>query len=192
LHFPSLVCPVRAHRSVSYAAGAPPPSTLGSIAPPPLSKRPRVRTRGEHPSPAFILPSITPEPAQLLTGVSCAAAGLFPPWSAFSGAPVPVLHPRSCWPCRLNVPDPFPKPLEPRRGCPLVSGEPSPWDRAAPPRSCPASGHWIPGVRPRSNDLGLIIADLISALRSRSDRSSHSPSPAPLPLGLAGQPALVR
>jgi hypothetical protein len=92
----------------------------------------------------------------------------------------------------LNVPDPFPKPLEPRRGCPLVSGEPSPWDRAAPPRSCPASGHWILGVRPRSNDLGLIIADLISALRSRSDRSSHSPSPAPLPLGLAGQPALVR
>jgi hypothetical protein len=35
----------------------------------------------------------------------------------------------------LNVSDPFPKPLERHRGRPLVFGEPSPWDRAAPPRS---------------------------------------------------------
>jgi hypothetical protein len=92
----------------------------------------------------------------------------------------------------LNVPDPFPKPLEPRCGHPLVSGEPSPRDRATPPRSCPPPGRWIPGVRPRSNGLGLISVDLISALQSRSDCSSLSPSPVPLPLGPAGQPALVR
>jgi hypothetical protein len=72
----------------------------------------------------------------------------------------------------LNVPDPFPKPLEP-----------SPRDRAVPPRSCPALGCWISGVRPRSDGLGLIRADLTSALRSRSDRSPLSPSPTPLPLG---------
>jgi hypothetical protein len=92
----------------------------------------------------------------------------------------------------LNVLDPFPKPLEPRRGRPLASGEPSPWDQAVPPCSGPAPGRWIPGVFPRSNGLGLISADLISAFRSRSDRFSLSPSPTPLPLGPASQPALVR
>jgi hypothetical protein len=92
----------------------------------------------------------------------------------------------------LNVSDPFPKPLEPHHGRPLVSDEPSLRDRAAPPRSCPVPDYWISGVRPRSDGLGLIRVDLISALRSRSDRSSLSPSPAPLQLGPAGQPALVR
>jgi hypothetical protein len=90
--------------------------------------------------------------------------------------------------CRvaLNVPDPFPKPLKPCHGRPLVSGEPLPRDQAVPPRSCPPPSHWISGVHLRSNGLGLISADLILALRSRSDRSSLSPSPAPLPLGPAG------
>jgi hypothetical protein len=74
----------------------------------PFSKRPGVRTQGEHPSHAFITPSIAPEPAQLLTGVSCAAVGLFPPWSTLSGAPVPVLRPRSCSSCRLEHARPFP------------------------------------------------------------------------------------
>jgi hypothetical protein len=71
---------------------------------------------------------------------------------------------------------------------PLVSGETPPRDRAAPPCSCPATGCWISGVRLRSSGLDLIGADLILALRSRSDRSSLSPSPAPLPLGPACQP----
>jgi hypothetical protein len=89
------------HRS-SFCSGAPPPSTRGSTAPSPSSTRPRVRTRGEHPSHAFISSSIAPAPAQLLTGVSCAAAAPFPPRSMFSGAPVPVLRPRSCSPCRAE------------------------------------------------------------------------------------------
>jgi hypothetical protein len=84
------------------------PLTRGSIAPPPFSKRPEVRTRGEHPSHAFISPSIAPESAQLLTGVSCAAAGLFPLRSVFSGAPVLVLRPRSCSLCRPERAWPFP------------------------------------------------------------------------------------
>jgi hypothetical protein len=87
----------------------------------------------------------------------------------------------------LNVFEPFPKPLEPRRGCPLVSGEPSPRDRVAPSRSGPAPGCWILGVRPRSGGLDFSRTDLIPALRSRSDRPSLSPSPVPLP-----QPALAR
>jgi hypothetical protein len=73
-----------------------------------FSKRLRVRTRGEHPFHAFISPSIAPEPAQLLIGVSCAAAGLFPPRSAFSGAPVPVMRPWLCSPCRPERASPFP------------------------------------------------------------------------------------
>ena len=54
----------------------------------------------------------------------------------------------------------------------LVSIELSTRDRAAPPRSCPAPDRWIPGIRLRSNGLGLISADLILALRSGS---GHSP-----------------
>jgi hypothetical protein len=95
-----LVCPVRAHRNVSCTEGAPPLSTRGSIAPPLFSKHSGVRTRGEQPSHAFISPSIAPEPVQLLTGVICASAGLFPLPSAFSRTPVPVLRPRLCSPCR--------------------------------------------------------------------------------------------
>jgi hypothetical protein len=68
----------------------------------------------------------------------------------------------------------------------------SPRDRAAPPRPRPAASRWISGVCPRSDSLDFIRAGLISALRSRSDRSSLSPSPVLLPLGPAGQPALVR
>jgi hypothetical protein len=92
----------------------------------------------------------------------------------------------------LNVPDHLPKPLEPRHGCPpclrraLAVG----LSGATALKSDP--GRWIPRVLPRSRSLGLISADLISALRSRSDRSSLSPSLVPLPLGSAGQPALVR
>jgi hypothetical protein len=77
----------------------------------------------------------------------------------------------------LNTHDPLPKPLEPHRGRPLVSGETSPQGQAAPPRPCPAIGCWISSVRPRSGSLDLIRADLISTLRSRSDRSPLSPSP---------------
>jgi hypothetical protein len=85
----------------------------------------------------------------------------------------------------LNAPDPFPKPLEPRRGRTprlrraLAAG---PSD-ATTLRSDP--GYWISGVRPRSGNLDLIIADLISALQSRSNRSPLSPSLVPLPLGPA-------
>jgi hypothetical protein len=75
---------------------------------------------------------------------------------------------------------------------PLVSGEPSPRDRATPPRLGPAPSRYISGVRPRSGGLGFISADLIVALRSGSGRSPISPSPAPLPLGPTGQPALAR
>jgi hypothetical protein len=74
---------------------------------------------------------------------------------------------------------------------PLVSGEPSPRDRAALPHPRPTASRWISGVHPRSGGLDLIRVDLISALRSRSDCSPLSPSPVPLPLGPAGQPALV-
>jgi hypothetical protein len=89
---PSLLCPDHAHRSSSCAVGAPPPSTRGSTAPPLFSKRPRVRTRGEQPSHALNSPSTTPEPSQLLAGVSCAAAQPFSPRSALSGEAPP--HPR--------------------------------------------------------------------------------------------------
>jgi hypothetical protein len=186
LPFPSLICPVRAHRSISCTAGAPPPSSQGSIAPPPFSKRPRVRTRGEYPSHAFISPSIAPVPVQLLTGVNRATARPFLPRSAFSGAPC-WFYAHGCVRCvALNVPDSLPKPLSPAVAAPLVSGEPSPRDRAAPPHSCPAPGRWILGVYSRLGGLDFSRAYLISALRSRSDRSSLSPSPAPLPLGPAG------
>ena len=93
---------VHAHQSSSCAVGAPPSSTRGSTAPLPFSKRPRVRTRGEHPSHAVISPSIIPAPAQLLARVSCAAAEPFLPRSVFSGAPVSVMRPRSCSPCRTE------------------------------------------------------------------------------------------
>jgi hypothetical protein len=95
---PSLLRSVHAHRSSSCTVGAPPPSTRGSTAPPPFSKRPGVRTRGEQPSHALNSPSITPEPAQFLAGVSCAAAEPFTLRSVFSGAPIPVLRPRWCLP----------------------------------------------------------------------------------------------
>ena len=177
--FPSLVYPVRAHRSVSCAARAPQPSTRGSIAPPPFSKRPGVRTQGDHPSHAFISPSITQSPR------NCSPELVAPPRD-FSHHGLRSLAP-SCRFCAhgrfcrvaLNVSDPFPKPLEPRCGRPLVSSEPSPRDQAVPPRSCPAPGRWITGVRPRSNGLGLISADLISALQSKSDRLLSSPHPCP-------------
>jgi hypothetical protein len=55
-------------------------------------------------------------------------------------------HGRFCH-VALNVSDPFPKPLEPRHGRPLVFDEPSPRDRATPPRSGPPPGRWIPSVR---------------------------------------------
>jgi hypothetical protein len=75
----------------------------------------------------------------------------------------------------LNMPNHFPKTLDPRRGCSPRLREPSPRDRAAPPRSCPATGCWILGVHPRFGGLDLIRADMISALRSRSGRSPLSP-----------------
>jgi hypothetical protein len=53
----------------------------------------------------------------------------------------------------LNVSDPFPKPLEPRHGRPLLSGEPSPRDQAAPPRLGPDPGRWISDVRLSSDGL---------------------------------------
>jgi hypothetical protein len=171
---------------------SPPPSTRGSTAPPPFSKCPGVRTRGEQPSYAFISPSIALVPAQLLTGVSCAAAGPSPPRSASSGTPCRFYAHGRVRRVSLNVSDPFPKPLEPHRG------RPPRLRRALATKPSGATAHmsgpdcWISGVRPRSDGLGLIRADLISDLQSRSDRSSLSPSPAPLQLGLAGQPALVR
>jgi hypothetical protein len=169
-----------------------PPSTRGSTAPPPFSKCPAVRTRGEQPSHVFISPSITQCPC------NCSPELVAPSRDLSHRGLRPLVPPcRFCTHGRvshvaLNVPDPFSKPLDPRRGRPLVSGEPSPRDRAASLCSCPAPGCRISGVRPRFDGLGLIRADLISALRSGSDRSSLSPSPAPPQLGPAGQPALVR
>jgi hypothetical protein len=88
----------------------------------------------------------------------------------------------------LNVPNPFPKPLEPRRDRPPCLRR----ALAAGPSGATAlmsgSGCWISSVRPRPDGLGLIRADLTSTLRSRSGRSPLSPSPAPLPLGPACQP----
>jgi hypothetical protein len=78
--------------------------------------------------------------------------------------------------------------LGPHRGRPLVSGETSPRDRAAPPHPCSVADCWISSVRLRFGGLDLISADLISTARSRSDHSPLSPSPAPLPLGPAYQP----
>jgi hypothetical protein len=177
LPFPSLVCPVHTNRSVSYVAGTLPSSTRGSIAPPPFSKRPGVRTRGEHP----------------------AHSRLVVPPRDFSHRGLRSLAP----PCRfcahgcvrrvaLNVPDHFPKPLEPCRGCPPRLRRALAVGPSGATALMSSPGRWIPRARLRSSGLGLINADLISALRSRSDCSSLSPSLVPLPLGPAGQPALVR
>jgi hypothetical protein len=92
-------------------------------------------------------------------------------------------HGRVCH-VALNALELFPKPLEPRHGRPPRLRR----DRAAPPHPRPTASRWISGVRPRSGSLDLTREDLISALRSRSDRYPLSPSPAPLPLGSAGQP----
>jgi hypothetical protein len=113
---PSLLCPVHAHQSSSCAVGAPPSSTRGSTAPLPFSKRPRVRTRGEHPSHAVISPSIIPAPAQLLARVSCAAAEPFLPRFAFSVAPCRFCAHGCVRRDVLNVPGSFPKPPEPHHG----------------------------------------------------------------------------
>jgi hypothetical protein len=95
---------------------SPLPSTWGSIAPPPIPKRPEVRTRGEEPSHAFISPSIAPVLVQLLTGVSCAAAG---PFHRGLRPLVPpcrfCAHGRVCQ-IDLSALELFPKPLEARRG----------------------------------------------------------------------------
>jgi hypothetical protein len=92
-------------------------------------------------------------------------------------------HVRVCQ-TALNAPKLVPKPLEPRRGQPprlrraLDAG---PSDATAP---VSAPSRYISGVRPRSGDLDLTRADLIAALRSRSNRPSLFPltrAPAPRP-----------
>jgi hypothetical protein len=153
LPFPSLVCPIRAHQSISCAAGAPLPSTRGSIAP---CRSPSVSEFALEVS-TLSMPlfrQVSPQNPH-----NCSSELVAPPQD-FSHRGLRSLVP----PCRLcahgcvrrvalNVPHPFPTLLEPHRGCPLVSSEPSLWDRAAPPRLCRAPGRWILNVRPRSGGL---------------------------------------
>jgi hypothetical protein len=118
LPFSSLVCPVHAHRSVSCAVGAPPPSARGSIAP---RRSPSI--------PGFAL-EVSTLPMPLFSQVSpqsprnCSPELVAPPQD-FSHRGLCSLAPpcRFCVHCRvrrvtLNMPDPFPKPLEPHRGHP--------------------------------------------------------------------------
>jgi hypothetical protein len=103
---------------------SPPPSTRGSTAPPPFSKHPEVRTRGEQPFHAFISPSIAQCPR------NCSPELVAPLRDLSHRSLRPLVPPcRFCahgHVCRvaLNVPDPFPKPLEPHCGRPLISGDP--------------------------------------------------------------------
>jgi hypothetical protein len=129
-----LVCPTHAHWSISCAARAPPPSTRISIAPPPFSKPLEFALEVSNlPMPLF-------HQALPLRLRNCSLELAAPPQN-LSHHGLCSLAP-SCWFCAhgrvhrvaLNVSDPFPKPLEPHHGRPLVSSEPSPRDRAAPPR----------------------------------------------------------
>jgi hypothetical protein len=84
-----------------------------------------------------------------------------------------------------NAPELFPKPLEPAVASPLVFGEPSPWDRVAPPRL----------GRPLPLDLGR--PSEIGRFRFHQCGSDRNPpiwirSLSPLPLTCAPAPRLVR
>jgi hypothetical protein len=187
LPFPSLVSLVRAHRSTSCAAGA-------------HRRRPEGPPHPHRPSSAleFAL-EVSNLPVPLIQPLLPFCPRNSSPELIRAAISPPRHVPRSLVLLRrrgahgrvrqiaLSALELFPKPLEPRRGNPPHLRR----DRAVPPHPRPATSSWISGVCPRSGGLELIRADLISALRSRSDCSPLSPSPAPMPLGPAGQPALV-
>jgi hypothetical protein len=108
---PGLRSPERFLRSQS-----PPASTRGSTAPPPFPKRPRVRTQGEQPSHAFILPSIAQCPHN--SSPELIRAAVSPPRRVLR----PLVPPcRFCAHGRvrqiaLSALELFPKPLESRPG----------------------------------------------------------------------------
>jgi hypothetical protein len=60
-----------------------------------------------------------------------------------------------------------------------------PRDRVAPPRSCPTTGCWISGVRPRSGGLDLIGADPIQIWLFPTLSLTHAPAAGP---GLSAPP----
>jgi hypothetical protein len=95
-----LVCPVRAHQSSPRVTGAPPPSTRGVPASPPLLRCSSVSSRGEQTPCAHISLFIALFFARFIAGVDSHRRWATPPRSAPSGAPVPALCPRSCSPCR--------------------------------------------------------------------------------------------
>jgi hypothetical protein len=178
---PSLSRPVRAHRSNLHAAGAPPSSPRRVLAPPSLLRDSSASPQGE-------------KPARTLIWLSplCCSRDCSRDWSpeqSRAAVSPPRCGLRSLVPLRqreghgrvrqtaLNAPKLNPKPLEPRRGQPprlrrAFAVGPS---GATAPMS--AAGRFISGVRPRSNGSNLTRADLIPALRSRSDRPSFFPSP---------------
>jgi hypothetical protein len=113
-----LVRPVRAHRSSPRAVGAPPPSTRGVPASPLLPRCSSVSSRGEQPpcDPISLITALVF--ARLLAGVGPHRRWATPPCFAPFGATAPALCPQSSLPCCPDVPEYFPKSLEPRRGRP--------------------------------------------------------------------------
>jgi hypothetical protein len=188
LPFPSLVCPVCAHRSVSCAAGArrrrpeAPPQPRRSLSAPvfalevsnlPMPLFRQVPPQCPHNSSSELIRAAVSPPRRVLRP---------PKLPRQRGTHGRVRH------VALNALELFPKPLEPSRGRPPRLQR----DLTVRPSgaTAPASDQQPLdlGRRPRSVGLDLTRADLISALRSRSDCSPLSPSPTPLPLGPAGQP----
>jgi hypothetical protein len=137
---------VRAHRLLHLAAGAPPPSTQGLPASPPLLKRSRVPSRGEKTPHALNFPCTTLSSAQLLTGASLRCRYATSPQT---DTMVPLRRCRAHDRFRRVIPN-LPVPLQasqdPWHGRARVSGEVLSRSQAAPPLAARKGDQGWPSV----------------------------------------------